>query len=289
MKVLHGDMTNVGYLSHLPWLFPFVKLAPGLNSEHLKFWKFCSGLVDDRIKVCSACISYGCLSSNIHIDEAGSARRFHVAPGRFPILRSDNRDQEQSRRRCIPDRRCRKACCYSALEIRYANHRSDTTAATLTSLFFELARNKEQMANLRRELDPYFASEKIDYVSLSKLKHLDAVINEAMRLHPAVPSGVQRQTPPEGLLIGNTFIPGNTIMKVPLHTVFRGMFRSNASPHPFVSLTLDPDSRSFDRPLEFIPERWTTRPELTKDASVFTPFSTGKCPPPPLCHFLSLC
>jgi len=145
------------------------------------------------------------------------------------------------------------------------------------------------MANLRRELDPYFASEKIDYVSLSKLKHLDAVINEAMRLHPAVPSGVQRQTPPEGLLIGNTFIPGNTIMKVPLHTVFRGMFRSNASPHPFVSLTLDPDSRSFDRPLEFIPERWTTRPELTKDASVFTPFSTGKCPPPPLCHFLSLC
>ena len=36
-----------------------------------------------------------------------------------------------------------------------------------------------------------------------------------------------------------------------------------------------PDKRNFERPDEFIPERWTTETNLTKDASVFMPFSVG--------------
>lgn len=36
------------------------------------------------------------------------------------------------------------------------------------------------------------------------------------------------------------------------------------------------DERVFKKPNDFIPERWTTRKELTVDASVFTPFSVGK-------------
>lgn len=93
----------------------------------------------------------------------------------------------------------------------------------LTSLFFELARDQTQVDSLRAEIDDYFGKTgQIDHISLSKLTHLDAVINETMRLHPAVPSGVQRVTPPEGLQIGETFIPGNTIVQVPMHTLFRG-------------------------------------------------------------------
>lgn len=37
------------------------------------------------------------------------------------------------------------------------------------------------------------------------------------------------------------------------------------------------DERAFVKPTEFIPERWTTRKELTLDSSVFTPFGGGKC------------
>lgn len=85
---------------------------------------------------------------------------------------------------------------------------------------------------------------------------LDAVINETMRLHPPVPSGTQRVTPPEGLWIKDRFIPGNTIVQVPSYTVFR-------------------DERAFLYPNEFIPERWTTRPELILDKSVYIPFNTG--------------
>lgn len=36
------------------------------------------------------------------------------------------------------------------------------------------------------------------------------------------------------------------------------------------------DERNFERPDEFIPERWTSKPELTKNASVYSPFSVGK-------------
>jgi cytochrome P450 family 628 len=36
------------------------------------------------------------------------------------------------------------------------------------------------------------------------------------------------------------------------------------------------DERSFPRGEEFIPERWTTRPELVRDASIYAPFSTGR-------------
>lgn len=65
-------------------------------------------------------------------------------------------------------------------------------------------------------------------MALSKLKYLQAVVDESMRLHPAVPSGVQRITPPEGMMIGETFIPGNTIVQIPTYTVARGQYFSLA-------------------------------------------------------------
>lgn len=36
------------------------------------------------------------------------------------------------------------------------------------------------------------------------------------------------------------------------------------------------DPRTFPHGDEFIPERWTTRPELVKDATVYSPFSVGR-------------
>ncbi|KAF7556322.1 hypothetical protein G7Z17_g1549 [Cylindrodendrum hubeiense] len=92
------------------------------------------------------------------------------------------------------------------------------------------------------------------HMALSKVKYLQAVIDEGMRLHPAVPSGVQRMTPPQGMQIDETFIPGNMIVQIPTYTVAR-------------------DPRCFERPDEFIPERWTSQPELVKDSSAFAPFS----------------
>jgi cytochrome P450 family 628 len=51
MTSLHADMTSIGLFGHLPWLFPFVKMTPGVNAEHLKFWKWLKIQVNDRRKV----------------------------------------------------------------------------------------------------------------------------------------------------------------------------------------------------------------------------------------------
>ncbi|KZZ99146.1 Cytochrome P450 [Moelleriella libera RCEF 2490] len=130
---------------------------------------------------------------------------------------------------------------------------SDTTAASLTHTIFHLATNPELVRRLQHELD---ALPSIAHENLLKVDLIDATLKEALRLHPVVPSGLQRITPPEGLTIGQNHIPGDTIVKVPTHTVLR-------------------DARNFEMPNEFIPERWTTRAELVKNHSVFLPFSAG--------------
>ncbi|KAL2803165.1 cytochrome P450 monooxygenase [Aspergillus granulosus] len=124
---------------------------------------------------------------------------------------------------------------------------SDTTSATLANATFELLSHPENVDKLRAEFDD---------MDLAKLPHLNAVINEILRLHPPVPSGLPRQTPLEGLTIDETYIPGNMNIQIPFHTVFR-------------------DKRCFKRPQEFLPERWTSQLELIHDASAFIPFSIG--------------
>ncbi|KAJ5510414.1 Cytochrome P450 [Penicillium expansum] len=119
---------------------------------------------------------------------------------------------------------------------------SDTTSTTLSHLWFHLASHKPLVQRLQKELDTL---KELNDDALSKIDLLDAAIHETLRLHPS-----------KGLTIGKTYVPGNTIVQVPLYTMFR-------------------DPRAFENPNEFIAERWTTNPELVKDRSVFIPFNIG--------------
>lgn len=69
---------------------------------------------------------------------------------------------------------------------------------------------------------------------------------------------MQRETPPEGITLPNgTYIPGETVVWMPIHCIQR-------------------DPRYFQKPLEFIPERWTDeRPEAIIDKRAFMPFNVG--------------
>lgn len=96
---------------------------------------------------------------------------------------------------------------------------SDTTSTTLSHLWFQLARNKPLTKKLQEKID---AIEELNDDTISKIELLDAAIYETLRLHPAVPSGLQRITPPEGMVIGEKYIPGNTIVQMPFHKLFRG-------------------------------------------------------------------
>lgn len=92
-------------------------------------------------------------------------------------------------------------------------------SAALIFIFHYLARDPHQVTKLRAEIDSLAG----DYSNrdLQDLPHLNAVINETLRLHPPVPSGLLRQTPPEGIVVAGQFIPGNTTVVAPNHTISR--------------------------------------------------------------------
>jgi cytochrome P450 len=87
-------------------------------------------------------------------------------------------------------------------------------------MLFYLVQNQALYKELQKELDSCLPE--LSYDKLTNSKLLDAVINETLRLQPAVPSGVQRITPAEGIKIGEMYIPGNTIVCIPMHTLYRG-------------------------------------------------------------------
>ncbi|EEU36092.1 uncharacterized protein NECHADRAFT_87276 [Fusarium vanettenii 77-13-4] len=217
MKLGDENMSLIGAFSRLIWLFPLFKAIPGVNYTHLKFQRWLREQNEPPV-------------SDV-----------------FSWILEDYESKDQ------PTKQDFLNLHGDAHLIVVAG--SDTTAVTTTSLFYELSQRLDICSQLQEEIDEYKKEhKKSDYASLSHLKLLQACIDETLRLHPVVPSGLQRMTPPEGLQIGDTFIPGDTIVQVP-------------------SYTLQRDERVFLRPNEFLPERWTSQPDLVKDASAFAPFS----------------
>ncbi|KAH8706024.1 cytochrome P450 monooxygenase [Talaromyces proteolyticus] len=220
LKQLHADMKMIGIFSHLTWLFPFFKRIPLINADYLKMWNWVRNRVKERTESKPDCPDV----FSWVLDDFDKG----------PKTKQDQLNLEGD-----------------GYLIVVAG--SDTTAATLTNLFFHLAGNPHWQKLLQEELD---ALPDLSYEKLVNIKNLDALINETLRLHPAVPSGTQRMTPPEGISIGDVYIPGDIMVCMPPHTLFR-------------------DQRVFSRPEEFVPERWTTQPELVKEPSAFIPFNSG--------------
>ncbi|BCS18635.1 cytochrome P450 [Aspergillus puulaauensis] len=137
---------------------------------------------------------------------------------------------------------------------------SDTTSGALSAIFYELARHPEEIKKLRAELEAFVGEGENKYEFLNSkiahLNHLNGVINEVLRLYPAVPSALQRKTPPEGIVVDGVHVPGDTHVYCPLYVVGRSEL-------------------AYAQPDEFIPERWYSRPELVRHKSAFAPFSLG--------------
>lgn len=60
-----------------------------------------------------------------------------------------------------------------------------------------------------------------DVKAVAALSHLNGAINEAMRLLPAVLTFVTRVSPPEGMKVEGTFIPGNIKIAAPRYSIGR--------------------------------------------------------------------
>ena len=60
-----------------------------------------------------------------------------------------------------------------------------------------LARHPENLQKLQIELDSLDSAS--DFIALQHCPHLNGILNEILRLHPATLTGIHRETPPEVL------------------------------------------------------------------------------------------
>ena len=86
-------------------------------------------------------------------------------------------------------------------------------------LFYRLALEPQHVQIIRDELDSIDSVH--DPQALKRLDHLNGAINEILRLHPSVPTGGYRESPPQGMEIAGRFIPGNTTIVAPRYTMGR--------------------------------------------------------------------
>jgi len=100
---------------------------------------------------------------------------------------------------------------------------SDTVAYTLSNIFYHLSIYPQYQDQLYLEVGslPDDAGIIDDRLLMDK-PCLLSIINETLRLYPAVPTGLQRLTPPEGARIAGRWIPGNTTVTTPTYSIQRG-------------------------------------------------------------------
>ncbi|KAL9620420.1 MAG: hypothetical protein Q9160_005005 [Pyrenula sp. 1 TL-2023] len=95
---------------------------------------------------------------------------------------------------------------------------SDTTAISLSSILYQLYRNPSVLRRLRIEIDSISDSGKlsnpITFRESQEMPYLQAVIKEAMRVHPAVGLPLLRVVPSGGATICGRFFPQGTVVGI---------------------------------------------------------------------------
>ncbi|KAL4941795.1 cytochrome P450 [Aspergillus oleicola] len=139
---------------------------------------------------------------------------------------------------------------------------SDTSSSTLTATLFYLSFHPNALARVHAELDSRFlTTESINPQEAQSCTYLRACIDEAMRLSPPAPTNIPRLVGEGGIIVTGKPLGTGVYVGVPNFALFR-------------------DPRYFDRPHDYIPERWI--PAILQDnkdlkavSAAFQPFSIG--------------
>ncbi|KAE8446600.1 hypothetical protein EG329_011793 [Mollisiaceae sp. DMI_Dod_QoI] len=92
---------------------------------------------------------------------------------------------------------------------------ADSTAITLRTVFYHLLKSPHTMKALLGELDGAEFSRDdgiARWNEARQLPYLTAVIQEALRLHPAIGLPLERVVPTQGLQVGEYFLPAGTVV-----------------------------------------------------------------------------
>ncbi|KAK2048187.1 cytochrome P450 [Colletotrichum somersetense] len=135
---------------------------------------------------------------------------------------------------------------------------SETTATLLSGVTYLLLKNPEKMRKLVREVRTTFnREEEIDLTSVNALAYMLACLDEALRMYPAVPTGLPRVVPEGGATIAGEFVPEKTTVTIHHWAMYH-------------------NEKNFKNPFEFHPERFLGDPEYTSDRrESLQPFHVG--------------
>ncbi|KAH9889219.1 cytochrome P450 [Xylariomycetidae sp. FL2044] len=133
---------------------------------------------------------------------------------------------------------------------------SESMSSTMTHVLYELVRHPEHIEKLRQELAPCLVNGRLDLQKVQTLPHLGCVIDETLRLHPPVPTVTPRRTPPEGITVGDRYIAGGMTVWCPQYAIGR-------------------TESLYKQANSFVPERWSSKPDMVTNKNVFAPFAHG--------------
>ncbi|KAF9225866.1 cytochrome P450 [Gyrodon lividus] len=136
---------------------------------------------------------------------------------------------------------------------------SDTTSNSSCAITYYLARHPDVQEKLQKELDEALgaADEYVStYEQVKRLPYLEAVVDEALRMHSTSSVGLPRVAPEGGLTVNGIHFPQGAILSVPTYTIHR-------------------DQKAWGDDADvFRPERWFERDHATMQKA-FNPFSFG--------------
>jgi len=135
----------------------------------------------------------------------------------------------------------------------FAGH--ETTARTMTFLWYALAANPEVAEKLHAELDSVLGDRMPTLDDLHHLPYSLQVIKETLRLYPAAPL-YARDAVEDDVYQGHLIPAGTRVMLAPYFT----------HRHPDF----------WDDPLKFDPERWTPEREAERHPQAYHPFASGQ-------------
>lgn len=129
---------------------------------------------------------------------------------------------------------------------------SDTTSNTLTYAVWSVCRDLKIKSRLLKELEAL--PHEFAHDDVRQIAYLDHVIDETFRRFPAAPSGMPREVPEGGAVLGGYHIPAGYTVTTQNYTLHR-------------------DPHAFPEPDKFDPSRWENPTQAMKDA--FMPFGGG--------------
>ncbi|XP_064458394.1 cytochrome P450 4V2-like [Ornithodoros turicata] len=131
----------------------------------------------------------------------------------------------------------------------------DTTATAAAFALHLLGNNPDIQGRVHEEIDAVFGNDRertVTVEDIKKLKYLECVIKETLRLYPPIP--LLARNIDKDVTVGQYTIPKGTVALVGLYFLHR---------HP----------RFYDKPNDFVPERFLSTSE--KNPFVYVPFSGG--------------